>query len=148
MSNPPGLPNSSQDVNRQSGQREADEIQKQEFFRLSVSGSPVGHPDTNSTTSSSSLNPTKSNNVKRHSNGSSNRAAKVKKPYADQLGADGKLLPGERAWQLVKKLCLFCSLPDHKGKDCNKRRVALEARSAHTSSSKADALLDLLRPRK
>ena len=134
------LRSKSQEIDHRYWQRRAEQAREQKTSNPSGSGNSSGTPKPKPATSSSSSNHAKSDNAKKDSGSSG--APKSDRPYADKLGSDGKLTPAEKARRIAEKLCLFCGLGGHKAEDCNKRKAALKARGAKTSTSQADAPSD------
>ena len=72
--------------------------------------------------------------------GKAAEASKKPKPYANKLGADGKLKPEERERRKKLGLCMFCG-GNHATDDCNKRpgQASGKAASAEPVSGQGDA---------
>ncbi|KAJ7624958.1 hypothetical protein DFH06DRAFT_908870, partial [Mycena polygramma] len=60
------------------------------------------------------------------------------KPYASVLGADGKLLPAEKARRISENLCLLCGGKGHRSSDCPKKKSAA-GRAANATPAPAPA---------
>ena len=59
------------------------------------------------------------------------------KPWAKNLGPDGKLLPAIREERMKKGLCLICGQAGHRADACPKAAPSSKARAASTSASPA-----------
>lgn len=135
-----------QEIDHRYWQRKSEQNREQRTYTSSASGSSSGSKPKPATSSSSSSG-NKSDGKKDSSSGSSG-APREKPAYADKLGSDGRLTPAEKARRIAEKLCLFCGLAGHRAEDCNKRKAALKARGAKTSTPKADAPSDAAESKK
>ena len=66
----------------------------------------------------------------------------AKKPYADKLGKDGKLMPEEKECRHTNNLFMFCS-SKHKTEDCNKRKAMASTCGCAAEVSEPPASTDL-----
>ena len=73
---------------------------------------------------------------------SSSSSGTAKKPYADKLGKDGKLMPEEKERHCTNNLCMFCG-SKHKTEDCNKRKAAASMHGHAAEVSEPPASTDL-----
>ena len=64
----------------------------------------------------------------------SSSASASKKPYADKLGANGKLTPEERKRRFDNNLCLVCGGKNHRATECRKAKGTAAGRAASTSA--------------
>ncbi|KAJ7040566.1 hypothetical protein C8F04DRAFT_1253885 [Mycena alexandri] len=66
--------------------------------------------------------------------GQANKQAGPSKPYADKLGADGKIKEAERERRRKNNLCMYCGGQGHSAEDCKKRPEKASGRSAQAGT--------------